>query len=552
MNKVWQKSGLSKVIPGPSRSQGSTYLEGIAVVRLFKDFHLVMLMTLIGLLSSKGVGFPLDDSPLKPHGHLLGPELHPECEKILLSDDGIERSTYSCRGLPVFNSFEIVSEPLEVRLSNYPSRAELLSPLLPFQDGWILHLQNIVPVKILTTPKARLFVNLQNHKVVYEEDLAFDAAMVYLTNSRKRTKTLVDSPRDSPSGFLENEFFSVISAVSPRVLISPDMIFSTETQPQFFDQVQVFIRLDQITKWFQNHRVKLKEKVAVEIHLDGPDDINNGSYIPESGAGPLIKIGQGDTFVMADLARDLDVIAHEYSHHVIYQTLKTSRGESGILHEGYADYFAFAMGGDPNLAETIMVSGQPLRSALLPVEFKYSREGKDWGKHRKSQFFSRLLWLLRETYGEGFDETVLQSLKLLKPESSLHDALHALLLASPGETERCKTMEIAQTLGFEEALKGLDGSACGFEFAALSSEKNSRRRNVMVDRKAFGCAAVSTQNSNLGSLLLLLPLLSMSRWKGNLGTRSLWTENRWKGNQKNRNPLPTKNPLHGKGQNYET
>lgn len=492
-----------------------------------------MQMTLICLLSSMGYGFTLDESPLIPHAQLLTAEVHPECEKVLLTDDGVERSTYKCRGLVVFNSYEILSNSLEVRLSNYPSQAEFLSPSLPLQEGWILDHKHMIPVKSINSPTAKYFVNLQNNKVVYVEDHAFDVARVYVTNSRKRETSEVETPQKSPSGFLDTDFFSVSSAVSERVKISPEMFFSPETESSFFDQVQIFWRLDQITKWFQNHGVKLNDKVEVRIHLYGVEDINNGSYTPESGNGPLIKIGQGDSIIMTDLARDLDVITHEYSHHLIFQTLKTARGESGILHEGYADYFAFAMGEDPNLAETIMVSGFPLRTALLPPEYKFHREGKDWSKHMKSQFFSRLLWLLRETYGEGYDQTVFQSLKFLKPESSLHDAIHALLLASPGESERCKTMELAQSLGFDEALQGIDGSACGFQFGAPTPEKKSSTRNIIIDRKVFGCAAASAQHSNPGILLLLLPLLASQRW------------------QQFKNPFKTKKTSDVKRQNHE-
>ena len=477
------------------------------MVRLLKDISLVMQMTFMCLLSSMGYGFTLDDSPLIPQAQLLIPEVHPECEKVLLTEDGVERSTYRCRGLIVFNSFEILSHSLDVRLSNYPSQEDILSPSLPLQEGWILDQKLIIPVKTINSPTAKYFISLQNNKVIYVEDHAFDVARVYVTNSKNRETSEVEVPQNSPSGFLETDFFSVSSAVSERLKISSEMFFSPEGEPSFFDQVQVFWRLDQITKWFQKHDVQLNDKVQVLIHSNGAEDINNGSYAPNSDNGPLIKIGQGDSFVMRDLARDLDVITHEYSHHVIFQTLKTARGESGILHEGYADYFAFAMGEDPHLAETIMVSGFPLRSALLPPDYKFSREGKNWSKHMKSQFFSRLLWLLREAYGEGYDQTVIQSLKLLKPESSLHDALHALLLASPGEEERCKTMELAQSLGFEEALQRIDGSACGFRFADPTPETKSSTRIVIVDRKVFGCAAASAQRAQPGILLLLLPLL---------------------------------------------
>jgi hypothetical protein len=519
---------------------------------------MAMQMALIGILASKSHGFTIDHSPLKPNTLLTEPGLHPECEKTLTSREKdpravskidlnsdidrdldrnldserkednasvpyqdsdhpeiyVERSMFTCRGLSVFNSFEIFSPSLDVRLSRFPSEADSLLASDPSQDGWILDQDKIVPVTQVKNLKTISYINLLTNQIVYEQNLSFDAAQVYLSNSRDRELSTVDLPLSS-SKFLESNLYSVVSEASERLLFSPEMNFSPDQEPNFFDQVQVYYHLGRITGWFSGHGSTPNDKVEVRIHLQGDAEINNGAYLPEAGPGPLIKIGQGDSFVMAHLARDLDVIAHEYSHHVIFQTLKTSKGESGILHEGYADYFAFAMGEDPNLAETIMVSGLPLRSADLPRDFKYNREGKDWSKHRKSQFFSRLLWLLRDFYGKSFDQTVIQSLGFLKPDASLHDGLHALLLATNSEEQRCKAIETALNLGFDEALIGLDGSRCGVDLGVLPQDKKYSRQRSLIDRKAFGCSTIDGVggSSILGSWLFLVPFLALFRFK---------------------------------------
>jgi hypothetical protein len=457
----------------------------------------------------------IENTFLTPKASLVtAPPIHPECESMGTNEGEIERSTYFCRNLPVYNSYSIRALHQDIEMANYPSSFDQLHDSLPEQSGWILKDFEIIPVYKRITSQSIQYIDIEKKQVIYQENLEFDLAQVYLTNHRSRSPSIIDNLDYTDSIALESKFFEVESQLAPPLVPNGNYEFSPETEGNNFDLVQVFIRLSQITKWFIEKDHNLGDKVKATIHLTSEDNINNGSYLPDTGNGPQIKIGKGDGYVMQHLARDLDVIAHEYSHHIIYQTLKTAQGDSGILHEALADYFAYAISGDPNLAETILYLDRPLRTALLPAEFKFNREGLSWSKHSKSQFYSRLLWLQREDSGNDFDKVVLKSLAFLKPQSSLHDGILAILLASDDPALRCSVMQKALSLGFDDALSGIDGSECGFKFAELPKPIKAKRKKQLIDPGVVGCSTVSHSNSMFAFLYLLSPMLVWTRYRG--------------------------------------
>lgn len=457
----------------------------------------------------------IENTFLTPKASMVAPSpLNPECESIGTNDGEIERSSYFCRNLPVFNSYSIKALYQDIEMANYPSIFDKLHDSLPNQNGWILKDFEIIPVYKRTTSQSIQYIDIEKKLVIYQENLEFDLAQVYLTNHRSRSPSIIDILDYTDSITLESKYFEVESQLAPPLTPNGNYEFSPETEGNNFDLIQVFIRLSQITNWFKDKNHNLGEKVKATIHLTSDETINNGSYLPDTGNGPQIKIGKGDGYAMQHLARDLDVIAHEYSHHIIYQTLKTAQGDSGILHEALADYFAYAISGDPNLAETILYLDRPLRTALLPADFKYNREGLSWSKHAKSQFYSRLLWLQREDSGDDFDKVVLKSLGFLKPQSSLHDGILAILLASDDPALRCSVMQKALSLGFDDALSGIDGTECGFNFSELPKPIKAKRKKQLIDPGVVGCSAVSHSNSMVPLLYLLLPMLVWIRHRG--------------------------------------
>lgn len=302
-----------------------------------------------------------------------------------------------------------------------------------------------------------------------------------------------------------------------------------------FDQVQAYYGATRALDWFRDHLGfdggATPIKVRVNDLIKGRADA--ALYTPPP-AGPEVRLGAGND-VLTNLARDTDVVTHELGHHLIYSYVTTSQGESGVLHEGTSDYFAYAVNGDPYLGESIAPGRPYLRTAALASDSKYDRLAESEPSHIRGQYWSAVLWDLRQSQGEDFDRTVYASLPYLGPRAGLRDGFLALLNADrdrhPLATDRaesgiygeskCAILEAALARGFAVYLDGLQGESCGLDLTALAEESRAAQSGVPVGGRQgqtitmFGrtCSVVSggteAQTADGRQLLglLLLPLL---------------------------------------------
>lgn len=145
--------------------------------------------------------------------------------------------------------------------------------------------------------------------------------------------------------------------------------------------------------------------VKIAVHASGNGLVNNAYYSPSvTGEPPVIFIGDGDGKVLRNLAFDADVVAHEFGHHVVLQSITSRVGESLILHEGLADFLAMSRSGNACLGESVC----PDQSAICYVRSKCLRTAENTlnyaddefryhgDSHRKGQLVSGFLWDLRK------------------------------------------------------------------------------------------------------------------------------------------------------------
>ncbi len=178
-------------------------------------------------------------------------------------------------------------------------------------------------------------------------------------------------------------------------------------------------------------------------------DANNAFYsldgVIDSDLG-TINVGDGDGSVLANLATDQDVSSHEFSHQVVYQTLKTVDRcyETLAVHEALADFFTFARTGNACLGETICPAGSRacqvvgcLRSGDNVMKYGDATWMKLSGDescytHPNGQLFSGLLWDLQKagvmTVGEVAQMTY-RAVTLFQPSSGFRDLLLSLFYA---------------------------------------------------------------------------------------------------------------------------
>jgi hypothetical protein len=224
-----------------------------------------------------------------------------------------------------------------------------------------------------------------------------------------------------------------------------------------------------------------------------------------------------------NLARDNDVITHEFAHHVVYRRLQSTQGESAVLHEGYADYFAYALHGNPYLAESTPATRPYLRTAMQPADARIDDPAmRAAAPHQAGEIWSAMLWHLRTIVGKDFDQLVYQSVDYLSRDSGYADAILGLLAADKAlhltqgaglGPNGCQIISAAIARGFAFAIADLDGSSCGVDVhneAEISRERlEAEPQGTKVGVELFGkkCSVIGSAQTGPTTLLVLLLML---------------------------------------------
>lgn len=154
------------------------------------------------------------------------------------------------------------------------------------------------------------------------------------------------------------------------------------------------------------------EAIFLNFNLNGPidvfvmsDDSNGPAYSPRSNSlntnNPVITVPDkyGN---LSNLARDSDVFFHEFTHHVLYRSVKPKTGSSQArsIQEGLADYFTYAMTGNNTLAESVQ-DGEPLRSATVETNISEETFAPNFDPYPAGVLLSSVLWKLRSNLAIG-------------------------------------------------------------------------------------------------------------------------------------------------------
>ena len=301
---------------------------------------------------------------------------------------------------------------------------------------------------------------------------------------------LVDLLDLDGSGYLTNTYFSTLmydKSLKPLArAYSEDLQFVYESNDYRFDATSLFYNANKILNFFKeklNYKWEgpkitiigeyLSNDFALEkenILADSSNDIrvsisqNNALYVPESkNLGPQIIIASGDGHVLKNLTRDPDVIFHEFSHHIIYRTLKNTAGESLVLHEGLADYFTFHATDNSCLGENICTNDSQvcwekntcLRIANSMLEFNGDLYNQ-LGAHYQGQAISALLWSLRDSIDKNkLLKIIYKALEYLEPASGIKHYLLALGIADYelySSENTCTIFTEAESRGFGSLL----------------------------------------------------------------------------------------------------
>lgn len=456
-----------------------------------------------------------------------------------------QRFIVICHGLPVYNAYIskhgtlLTQGALPLGVESFASNEGILS-MQEVRDQMTTQYNNISEGQLVYFFKdsekmmipAYVFKYRQNFQtmealydarnakrlVSFSRSLHFKSAYTFLENS-------IDSPLEkvnldglrSDSVLLESEQFIVYGTTLSSSRASADGSEYTY-QPEdieYFDQVQTYFTLNRAYNFFKNYFNLDGSPIEVFTHANL---VNNAMYLPEEpNYLPAIVLGRGDGFLMENLSRDSDVAIHEYSHHIIFKFLKATWGESLMLHEGTADFFAFILNKDTDLAESILIGENYLRSASAVDGLSYDDEKQYRGNHYLGQFWSSLLWSLKEELEDDALTIITNSLNYWPKDADLEDAILGLLLSDKEVTDgnnQCTILQLSYNLGMIEALADIDQSSCqGFSqsYDQRRVQQANQESSSSKDELIPGCGSIGQQSSSASFLLLTLPLILLMR-----------------------------------------
>ena len=237
-----------------------------------------------------------------------------------------------------------------------------------------------------------------------------------------------------------------------------------------YSEVVGYYSIQRAMQWHLNIQNDAQKKFFTDFGLSGPIDIfvraedtsgGGPAYAPVGksvgSSNPIIFITTGeeseDATEFKFFSKDSDVYFHEFSHHVLYRSIKppATKSEDGItvvvvqpraLQEGLADYFTYAMTGNNRLAESSSLSGflregnvqEPLTANLFdPPELGKAYDIGD--------VISSTLWKLRQQFstwqGEynQIDKITWDAIDLLPEVATLYQFACAVYV-SAGQLEK--------------------------------------------------------------------------------------------------------------------
>lgn len=315
-------------------------------------------------------------------------------------------------------------------------------------------------------------------------------------------------------GFLHNCCFHSLPYGKEPLQVNTDAVrFLPDDQR--YAELAAYAFANRMLKFFQGLGYQWQDlyPLQISVHAQSINTqklSNNASYEPANTTrGARILIADGDNYTLQNLPLDFDVVAHEFSHHVVYQTLKARSEQAISLHEGLADYFTYAATGDSCLGESICplgsptcyIDGQCLRTADNDLQIE-----ADQNQHTKGQIISALLWDLHEQWNIPVATVlsiVFNTVALLAADSDFRAfALTLLHVALLQGDYSCAIISEFHERGM---LHDLDCESFQPNPRLTESSAGNSKRQVEYS----GCGITGFHNSakKLLCVLLILPLL---------------------------------------------
>lgn len=394
---------------------------------------------------------------------------------------------------------------------------------------------------MVSTPKGAVRILVDDTQIYSVEKKFYDAigeSRVFAKNP-KTTPLEVFQLELNGDGTLTNEYFVTTTSANPLESYpragSPKLQFIYSPKDYRFIEASAFTYAVHALNFFTalGYSSNSSPLVVIKLHMAIDGSPNNAFYNPSDSNEnnlPSISLGDGDGINYQNFSLDTDIISHEFSHHVINFHLHSSREETSIIHEGLADFFAYAKSENSCLATSVctrnsrLCMNDCLRSGDIRINYNDSIY-KGAGIHIKSIALSGMLWELRNKIGPTSEKIVYDSLAYMVSNSGFKHLLAGIILADSelnAGKHACDIYDIAISRGFKEFVENIDChkasaiKATVLEFKEQSLENPPTNLTEKDEKNKIKCGALitytSTQNYFL-TFLILLPVFLLALLK---------------------------------------
>jgi hypothetical protein len=304
--------------------------------------------------------------------------------------------------------------------------------IFPLEHGatWAYEVSFVVPAD---AADARVYLRADDLSVLLSYNIASSApgkGRVYPVNPLQ-TAALVDVSLDglaSPGSMLRGDALDVRPARAAR-LERPDGDFEVDPAEPAFDEVQAYHHLWRVRDYFGrivDATLLAGPPFAPMIALvNDPLSPNNAYFTPSTGQ---LRFGTfGHT---RSSARSASMVYHEFGHAVTdaichLGRAKLANTESRGLSEGYSDYFAASLLGDPRFGDYVANIPEGARNCADPaLRFPPGRAGRE---HDTGAVWAAVLWAIRGRLNQATtDKLAIESVEFLDSASTFDDARAAL------------------------------------------------------------------------------------------------------------------------------
>jgi len=200
--------------------------------------------------------------------------------------------------------------------------------------------------------------------------------------------------------------------------------FVYEPDHTHFDEVMVYFQTIVIHDYFNDLGFHDMDSRPISATVHVGDNYDNAYFHPWFYG---MYFGDGNKF--NDLAKEANVIHHEYTHAVTGKIVSLRGGEAGAMNEAFSDYFACTQDNDHLIGEYVC-SDLPRGFLRDMTNKKHYPEDIENEVHRDGEIYGAALWDLRKALGKQVADMVIHRSRYhMRSGAKFIDGLEGLVAA---------------------------------------------------------------------------------------------------------------------------